>query len=290
MVLAGLIPVIYGIVCGWLLGVNKTAYLIVTLLAIVGGYVGGLEHDGAREGALRGVVAGALFGAAIVLTEQAIGKQPTTKIPSPAIILVGITAVFGVVLGALGGARRARREKEGEKEKTGFSLKRIHRSELLGLAGVAILAVALFLLPWFSTSCPDAHAAHMAKSCNPNSKIGLASGMASYGTFTGWQTYTYIRWLLLAACIAPFVLVYIVARGNKLSWRPGEVTMIVGIIAFALILLDGIILGRPGGNNKSAVGISLEIGYAVGLVGAFLISFGGFRRQAENVKRQPPGV
>ena len=58
----------------------------------------------------------------------------------------------------------------------------------------------------------------------------------------------------------------------------------------ALILLDGIILGRPGGNEKNAVDISLEPGYFVAMLGSFLISFGGFRRQAEGVKPSPPGI
>jgi Flp pilus assembly protein protease CpaA len=106
------------------------------------------------------------------------------------------------------------------------------------------------------------------------------------GSFTAWETYTIMRWFLLAGCIAPFVLAYIIARGHELSWRPGEVTMIVGMVMFALIVLNGIILGRPGSN----IDISLEIGYFVGLLGAFLICVGGFRRQAENVRAKPPGI
>jgi hypothetical protein len=86
------------------------------------------------------------------------------------------------------------------------------------------------------------------------------------------------------------VLAYIIARGHDLSWRPGEVTMIVGIVLIALVLLDGVILGRPGGSDKNAVDIGLEPGYFVAMVGAFLISFGGFRRQAEGLKPSPPGV
>ena len=64
----------------------------------------------------------------------------------------------------------------------------------------------------------------------------------------------------MAACSAPFILAWIVARGHKLTWKPGEVTMIVGITAFVLILCNGIILGRPG----DSVEISLKIGYLVG--------------------------
>jgi hypothetical protein len=293
IVLAGVVPIVFGAICGWLLGVDKTAYLILTLLAIAGGYLAGQEHVGAREGAIRGLIGGLLFGGAIVLVNEATGKAPKADVPDPKIILVAITAVAGVILGALGGRSRAQKEEEDEEDKPQFDIRRIKRSELIGFLGAAVLAFALFVLDWFSTSCSSAAAAKAsagAGGCNPNSKIELASGHIKYGSFTGWETYTYMRYFLLAACIAPFVLAYIIVRGHALSWRPGEITMIVGMIAFALILLDGIILGRPGGNKKNAVDISIEIGYLVGLLGAFLISYGGFRRQSENVKAKPPGI
>jgi hypothetical protein len=95
----------------------------------------------------------------------------------------------------------------------------------------------------------------------------------------------------VAACVAPFILAYIIARGHELTWRPGEITMIVGITAFALILVNGIILGRPGGDDPNNVDISIQIGYVVGLLGSACIAFGGFVRQAESIRgRKPPGV
>ena len=291
MLLAGLVPVAFGALCGWLLGVNKTAYLVLSLLAIAGGYIAGQEHDGAGEGAIRGLIGGLLFGGSILLVHEATGKSAKADIPDPKILLVAITVVAGVILGALGGRKRANTDEEEEKEKTGFDLKRIHRSELIGFVGVAILAIALFLLPWYSTSCPNVHdAASAAAHCNPNSKLKLADGTLAYGSYSAWETLKFMRWFLLAGCIAPFILAYIIARGHDLSWRPGEVTMIVGIVLVALILLDGVILGRPGGSSKNAVDLGLEPGYFVGMLGAFLISFGGFRRQAEGVKPSPPGI
>jgi hypothetical protein len=293
LVLAGVVPIVFGAICGWLLGVDKTAYLILSLLAIAGGYYAGQEHDGAGEGAIRGLVGGLLFGGAILLVHEATGKSAKAKLPDPEIILVAITAVAGVILGALGGRARARKEEEDEEDKPQFDITRIKASEFIGFAGAAVLAFSLFFLNWFSTSCATKHAATAsggAGGCNPNSKLILASGHGAYGSYTGWEVYTYMRFALLAACIAPFILAYIIARGYALSWRPGEVTMIVGIVAFALILMDGIILGRPGGSKKNTVDISIEIGYIVGLFGAFLISYGGFRRQAEDVKAKPPGV
>jgi hypothetical protein len=290
------VPIVFGAICGWLLGVNEVAYLVLSLLAIAGGYVAGQEHEGAGQGAIRGVAGGALFGASILLVHGATGEEAKAELPEPEILLVAITTVAGLILGAVGGRNREKKEEEGKADDGGgfeFDISRIKRSELLGFLGVAVLAIALFLLPWFSTSCDTqaaADASRGAGGCNPNSKLELASGAVTYGTYTGWEVYKYLRWALLAACIAPFLLAYIIARGHALSWRPGEITMIVGMVAFALILLDGIILGRPGGNARHAVDISLEYGYWVGLLGAFLISLGGFRRQAENVRAKPPGI
>ena len=93
--------------------------------------------------------------------------------------------------------------------------------------------------------------------------------------------------LLVGACIAPFVLAFLVITHAQLSWRPGEITMIVGMTGVALILLNGIILGRPG----DSVEIGIEIGYLVGLLGSAMILTGGLLRQALGGRtRKPPGV
>ena len=52
--------------------------------------------------------------------------------------------------------------------------------------------------------------------------------------------------------------------------------MIVGMVAFALILLNGIILGKPG----DTVDMQFEIGWLVGLFGSVLLMIGGTLRQA----------
>jgi hypothetical protein len=156
-------------------------------------------------------------------------------------------------------------------EGKGFlDLSRLHRADYIGFAGAGVLFISLFL-PWFSTS-----------SSNQNSIID-----GKRGSFTAWEVFSTLDWLLLAACTAPFVLAWIIARGHALSWRPGEVTMIVGITAFALIVMNGLILGKPG----DTVGVGFKIGYPVALLGAALICLGGVIRQAEGVKgRKPPGT
>lgn len=147
---------------------------------------------------------------------------------------------------------------------------RLQRGEFIGFAGVGVLLVSLFL-PWFSTG---------------DSKNGQING--EQGEFNAFDTYGTLDWLLVAACLAPFILAWIVVRGHKLTWRPGEITMIVGMTAFALIILNGVILGRPGDPDSE---IDIRIGYVVGLIGAAMICAGGIIRQAEGDRaRKPPGT
>ena len=152
-----------------------------------------------------------------------------------------------------------------------MDLGRLQRGEFIGFFGVGILLASLFL-PWFETN-PD----------NANAEINGQSG-----EFNAFETYGTLDWLLVAACLAPFILAWIVVRGHKLTWRPGEITMIVGMVAFVLIILNGIILGRPGDPDSE---IDIKIGYVVGLIGSAMICAGGIIRQAEgDRRRKPPGT
>jgi hypothetical protein len=149
---------------------------------------------------------------------------------------------------------------------------RLQRGEYIGFVGAGILVLSLFL-NWFSTG---------------DSKNGEINGVAYPDGATAFEVYKTLDWLLVAACIAPFILAWIVVRGHKLTWRPGEITMIVGMTAFALIILNGVILGRPGEPDSE---IKIEIGYIVGLVGALMICVGGIIRQAQGGRnRKPPGT
>jgi hypothetical protein len=269
-------PALFGAICGWLLGVNKTAYLVLSALAIAGGYLAGQEHDRTLEGALRGLVGGGVFGGMILAAHSVAGTAEKTKLPHPHVVLVAVTVGFGVGLGALGARRRARRQADDRKLK--FELSRLDRAELVGFVGSAIMFGALFM-NWFSTAC-NAHA--QPRGCNWNSEINN-----QHGSFNAFQTFKLLDILLVAACTAPFILAYLVATGRELTWRPGEVTMIVGITAFVLILCNGIILGRPG----EGVDIGLGIGYVLALVASLGMLVAGYLRQAfYTTARKPPGV
>jgi hypothetical protein len=111
MALVVVVPVIYGAITGWLLGESEAAYTVLALLGILGGFVAGLEHEGALEGFYRGLLGGLLFGSAILITNGIMEEEPKAHLPDPEVLLIAITAGFGMVLGALGGWFRTRREK-----------------------------------------------------------------------------------------------------------------------------------------------------------------------------------
>lgn len=104
------VPIIGGLVGGVLLVISEPVYLIYSILAIGAGYFGGLEHVGAEEGAMRGFTGGLLFGTFILFAKEISGSDPKAHLPEPEVVLVVITTVLGIGLGALGGRSRGRRE------------------------------------------------------------------------------------------------------------------------------------------------------------------------------------
>jgi hypothetical protein len=105
---AVIVPILFGTLAGYFLGVSKTTYLILSVIAFIGGIGAGFDHAGAAAGAKRGLLGGTLFGAAILITHEIHGADAKTSLPDPGILLVVVTAVLGAALGAVGGAVRAR--------------------------------------------------------------------------------------------------------------------------------------------------------------------------------------
>lgn len=111
LVLALVLPVAFGVLTGWALGENETAYLVLSLLGILGGIGAGYDHLGADQGFVRGILGGALFGLSILAAHSLFDEVATAKLPDPQFILVIITTILGGLFGAIGGALRARSEK-----------------------------------------------------------------------------------------------------------------------------------------------------------------------------------
>ena len=117
IVLAVIAPALFGLLTGFMLGVSEPAYLVLSLLGILGGRVAGYDHLGADEGFVRGIIGGLLFGTFILVGHSVFGMEAKAKIPDPHGVLVGITTVFGAILGAIGGALRARSERKAGRDR-----------------------------------------------------------------------------------------------------------------------------------------------------------------------------
>jgi hypothetical protein len=102
------LPALFGGICGVLLGISGGVYTVLTLIAILGGIGAGYDHATPGEGALRGVAGGALFGTFILLAHAISGEDAKAKLPEPHIVLPIATTLISIVLGAIGGAIRAR--------------------------------------------------------------------------------------------------------------------------------------------------------------------------------------
>jgi hypothetical protein len=144
---------------------------------------------------------------------------------------------------------------------------------LLGGTASIILIISLFLLPWYSLEHIEARASGDAFIC----------GTDNYSC-TGFQTFPIMRWLLLAGALSPLILAWIIVRGHKLSWAPGEMTMVVGFAMMVLIGYNGII-DRPG-SGTSEIGVGLDYGYWIALISTMAIAATGFLRSQAGQKRE----
>ena len=141
-------------------------------------------------------------------------------------------------------------------------------TEFVGMAAGALLVLGLFL-PWYETDASNSH-----------SEIG-----GKTGSLSGWDVHPVLRWLLLAAASAPFVLAWIILRGHALSWARGEMTVVTSIAAFGLIAYNGLV-DRPGD-----IAISLKLGFAVALAATLVMVGAAAKRSSESERpRKPPGT
>ncbi|HET6830819.1 MAG TPA: hypothetical protein VFH44_05650 [Solirubrobacterales bacterium] len=154
---------------------------------------------------------------------------------------------------------------------------KLSRSEWVGLAASALLVIAVLFLPWFDLAEGPSRVVGSDTS-------GFLCGDGEFSC-TGFETFPILRWLLLAAAAAPWILAWIVVRGHTLSWPPGELTMTVGFTAFVLIAYNGII--DPPGSGNQEIDITKVIGYYVALLAALGIAVAGIWRSMEEAGDRP---
>jgi hypothetical protein len=118
IVLGGAVPLVFGAVVGILIGVSAGVYWALAVLAGLGAVLAGFEHQDGWGGADRGLVGGALFGLGILLAHAIAGTHAKVSLGGFPPLLIVIDAIFGMLLGALGGriarGMRERREAGGK--------------------------------------------------------------------------------------------------------------------------------------------------------------------------------
>ena len=108
VLLALVLPAAYGALTGYFLGVSEVAYLVLSILGVLGGIGAGFDHMGAAIGLRRGIVAGLIFGSAILIAHELHGADAKADLPDPETLLVAVTTGLGAAFGALGGWLRAK--------------------------------------------------------------------------------------------------------------------------------------------------------------------------------------
>ncbi len=108
VLLAVVLPALYGALTGYFLGVSEVTYLVLSALGVIGGIGAGFDHLGVAAGARRGLIAGSIFGGSILVAHEIHGAEAKADLPHPAILLIVITTVLAVGFGALGGWLRER--------------------------------------------------------------------------------------------------------------------------------------------------------------------------------------
>ncbi len=118
VVLAVVVPLLFGAVVGVVLGTSASLYWILLAVATLGALLAGLEHDNVKEAAGRGAVAGAMFGLGILAAHQLAGTDAKVSLGSFPPLLIVIDAIAGALLTALGCwlSRRRRAKPSGATE------------------------------------------------------------------------------------------------------------------------------------------------------------------------------
>jgi hypothetical protein len=145
---------------------------------------------------------------------------------------------------------------------------RLRGTELVGMAAGALLVAALFL-PWYGTDASNSHSEVRGRT----------------GSISGWDVHPILRWLMLAAASAPFVLARIILRGHALSWARGEMTVVTSVAAFGLVAYNGFV-DRPG-----EIGILPRVGLYAALLATVTMVGAAAKRSSESERpRKPPGT
>jgi hypothetical protein len=111
LVLAGVVPAVFGAITGVVLGASALAYIALNVVGALGGWLSGFEHRDGWGGADRGFAAGFIFGTFVLLAHWAAGTHAKVSLGSFPPLFAVITALIGMLITASSG-RLARIERD----------------------------------------------------------------------------------------------------------------------------------------------------------------------------------
>ena len=100
---------VFGVFAGVALDLSAAAYYALLVVALVGGILAGLEHDGGGQGAQRGLTGGLVFGAGVLAGHHLLSRRVTVALPHPESVQLIVSALFGALLGRSAGSSAGRR-------------------------------------------------------------------------------------------------------------------------------------------------------------------------------------
>lgn len=114
IVLGGVLPVIFGVIAGVLIGASSAAYWVWAVIAALGAFLSGFEHRDGWGGADRGFFGGLFYGIALLVAHAIVGTHAKVSLGGFPPFLVVITALVGMLLAAASGRiARIERAKDG---------------------------------------------------------------------------------------------------------------------------------------------------------------------------------
>jgi hypothetical protein len=103
IVLIGVVPALAGVGAGILVGASTGGYWALAVVVTIGGFLAGFEHEDGWGGADRGLVGGAVYGTSLLITHAIVGTEAKVSLGSFPPFLAVVTAIIGMLIGALGG-------------------------------------------------------------------------------------------------------------------------------------------------------------------------------------------
>jgi hypothetical protein len=102
VVLALVVPFLFGAVVGIALGISAALYWALGALAGIGALLAGLEHENWRGGVLRGLVGGGVYGVGLLVLHEITGAEEEVSLGEFPAALILVTAALGAILSGLG--------------------------------------------------------------------------------------------------------------------------------------------------------------------------------------------